>query len=61
MKPEAPTAMVTLPVSVSRMLKAGLVDNEEPEATAVFALAEMPEGVEPSGCQPIRIHGMELK
>lgn len=48
MKPEAPTAMVTLPVSVSRMLKAGLVDNEEPEATAVFALAEMPEGVEPS-------------
>jgi len=42
-------ARATLLVKVSRRLKAGLfVDDKEPEATAVFALSEISEGVEPS-------------
>jgi len=48
MKPEAPTATVTLLVRLSRRPKAGLFANAESEATAVFALWETPEGVEPS-------------
>lgn len=49
MRPEAPTATVTLLVKVPRRLKAGLfAANEESEATAVFALSEISEGAEPS-------------
>jgi len=49
MRPEAPTATVTLLVKAPKKLEAGLfAAKEESEATAVFALSEMSEGVEPS-------------